>query len=46
MLTVFLLAFAAMCFLLAAFNVPLGKVNLVALGLLAFVLVPLIAALT
>ena len=39
-----LLLIAAICFGLAAFNVPV-RVNLVALGLLAWVLVPLIAAL-
>ena len=44
MLTIVLLIIAAVCFGLATFNVPV-KVNLVALGLLAWVLVPLIAAL-
>lgn len=42
-LYLFLYIIAAVCFLLAAFNAPV-KVNLVALGLLAWVLVPLIAA--
>ena len=32
---------AAVCFALAAFGAPLGRVNLIALGLLAWVLVPL-----
>ena len=45
MLTIVLLIVAAVCFGLAVFGVG-SRVNLVALGLLAFVLVPLIAALT
>jgi len=40
-----LLIVAAVCFGLAAFGAPLSRVNLVALGLLAWVLVPLIATL-
>lgn len=32
---------AAVCFALAAINVPATRVNLIALGLLAWVLVPL-----
>jgi hypothetical protein len=46
MLNIVLLLIAAVCFGLAAFGVGGGRVNLVALGLLAWVLVPLIAALT
>jgi hypothetical protein len=46
MLNLVLLLIAAVCFGLAAFGVGGGRVNLVALGLLAWVLVPLIAALT
>lgn len=37
-----LLIIAAVCFAIAAGNVP-ARINLVALGLLAYVLVPLIA---
>jgi len=44
MLTLILLIIAAVCFALATFNVA-TRVNLVALGLFAWVLVPLIAAL-
>jgi hypothetical protein len=44
MLTLILLIIAAICFGLAAFNVPV-RVNLVALGLLAWVLTVLIPAL-
>ena len=44
MLTVVLLVLAAVCFGLAAFGVP-SRVSWVPLGLLAWVLVPLIAAL-
>lgn len=44
MLAVVLLLIAAVCFGLAAFGVG-GRVNLVALGLLAWVLVPLLGAL-
>jgi hypothetical protein len=44
MLTLILLLIAAVCFGLAAAGVP-SRVNLVALGLLAWVAVPLIAAL-
>jgi len=44
MLTIVLLIVAAMCFGLAAFSVP-SRVSWVPLGLLAWVLVPLIAAL-
>jgi hypothetical protein len=36
---------AAVCFALAAFGVATNRVNLLALGLLAWVLVPLIAVL-
>lgn len=46
MLTVVLLLFAAVCFALAAFGVGLKKINLVALGLLAWVLTALIPALS
>lgn len=38
-----LLLIAAVCFALAAFGVATQRVNLLALGLLAWVLVPLIA---
>lgn len=41
-----LLLFAAVCFGLAAFNVGVGKLNLIALGLLFWVLVPLIQQFT
>ena len=44
MLTLILLLIAAICFGLAAFNVPV-RVNLVALGLLAWVLTLLVPAL-
>ena len=44
MLSLVLLLIAAVCFGLAAFGVGGGRVNLVALGLLAWVLVPLLAA--
>jgi len=43
-LDLILLIIAAVCFGLAAAGVP-SRVNLIALGLLAWVLVPLIAAL-
>jgi hypothetical protein len=39
-----LLIIAAVCFALAAFGVATPRINLVSLGLLAWVLVPLIAA--
>lgn len=42
MLTLILLIVAAVCFALAAFAVVVGKVNLIALGLLAWVLTVLI----
>ena len=38
MLTLILLILAALCFGLAAFGVVAGKINLIALGLLAWVL--------
>jgi hypothetical protein len=44
MLAIILLLIAAVCFGLAAFGVG-GRVNLIALGLLAWVLVPLFGAL-
>lgn len=44
-ITILLLALAAICFLLAAIGIP-SRVNLVALGLLAWVLTVLIPALT
>jgi len=44
-LTIILLIIAAACFGLAAFGAVVGKVNLVALGLLAWVLTVLIPAL-
>jgi hypothetical protein len=44
MLTVVLYLIAAICFALAALNVDGRRVNLVAVGLLAWVLVPLIGA--
>ena len=44
-LDLILLIVAAICFGLAAFGaVATGRINLIALGLLAWVLVPLIAA--
>jgi hypothetical protein len=46
MLTLILLLVAAVCFGLAAFGVVVGKVNLVALGLLAWVLTLLVPKLT
>ena len=46
MLTLILLVVAAVCFGLAAFGVAVGRVNLVALGLLAWVLTVLVPALT
>jgi len=46
MLNIVLLLIGAVCFGLAAFGVGGGRINLVALGLLAWILVPLIAALT
>ena len=44
MLTVLLLLVGFVCFLLSALNVTAGRVNLVALGLAAWIAVPLIAA--
>lgn len=46
MLDIVLLIIAAVCFAIAAFNVVIGRVNLVALGLLAWVLAVLIPKLT
>jgi len=46
MLTLLLLILAAVCFGLAATNVAVGRVNLIALGLLAFICTLLIPALT
>lgn len=43
LLVVVLLLIGAVCFGLSAFGVP-ARVNLLALGLLAWILVPLIAA--
>lgn len=43
-LYLFLFVLAAICFLLAAFNAKWPKINLVAAGLLLWVLVPLIHA--
>ena len=45
MLTLILLIIAAVCFGLSAANVTVGRVNLVALGLLAWVLTVLVPAL-
>ena len=46
MLVIVLLIIAAVCFAIAAFNVVIGRVNLVAVGLLAWVLAALIPRLT
>jgi hypothetical protein len=46
MLVIVLLIIAAVCFAIAAFNVVIGRVNLVATGLLAWVLAALIPKLT
>ena len=43
-LVLILLILAAVCFALTAFGAPVGRVNLLALGLLAWVLVPLLHA--
>lgn len=43
-LTVLLLLIAAICFGLAMVGVAGGRINLIAAGLLAWVLVPLLAA--
>lgn len=43
MLNLILYLITAICFGAAALNVAAGRVNLIALGLLAWVLVPLIA---
>ena len=46
MLVIVLLIIAAVCFAIAALNVVIGRVNLVAVGLLACVLAALIPRLT
>ena len=46
MLVIVLLIIAAVCFAIAALNVVIGRVNLVAVGLLAWVLAALIPRLT
>lgn len=44
-LYVVLFLLSAVCFLLAAFSVPVQKINILALGLFFWVMVPLIIAL-
>jgi hypothetical protein len=44
MLAFLLLAIAFLCFVLAAFGVSAGPVNLIALGLACWILIPLMAA--
>jgi len=46
MIVIILLIIAAVCFTLAAFGVVAGRINLVAIGLLAWVLSALIPLLT
>jgi hypothetical protein len=44
-LDIILLLIGAVCFGIAAMGKPVGRVNLIALGLLAWILVPLIGLL-